>query len=251
MTEISMLKEQLEMSKVEAYVDGEGIINKDNYFDIIEGEGIINGQENITDLGDGSYEIVTEDGYVFETTFEPNEEEADDVKIEYVGKDEEPRITKITVEEKAEGGIEVIVETTNVEGGEYTYSYKKKEESEWTEAGVGSENRITINGLEEPGTYEIKVTIEIGEEVIERTVTVEIGAKGEIPEGAITIGEINWLGNGTAEVEIQASSEATGYTIPVPKEYNRRTMDRNRKWRENNRISTWRYSICKTNRWSK
>ena len=125
MTEISMLKEQLEMSKVEAYVDGEGIINKDNYFDILEGAGIINGEENITDLGDGSYEIVTEDGYVFETTFEPNEEEADDVKIEYVGKDEEPRITKITVEEKAEGGIEVIVETTNVEGL-YVYLFIKR-----------------------------------------------------------------------------------------------------------------------------
>ena len=217
MTEIASLKEQLDMSKVEAYIDGEGIINKDNYFDILEGAGIINGEENITDLGDGSYEIVTEDGYVFETTFEPNEEEADDVKIEYVGKDEEARITKITVEEKAEGGIEVIVETTNVEGGEYTYSYKKKEESEWTQAGVGSENRITINGLEEPGTYEIKVTIEIGEEVIERTVTVEIGAKGEIPEGAITIGEVKWIGDGTAEVEIQASSEATGYTIQYQK----------------------------------
>ena len=50
MTEISMLKEQLEMSKVEAYVEGEGIINKDNYFDILEGEGIINGQENINRL---------------------------------------------------------------------------------------------------------------------------------------------------------------------------------------------------------
>ena len=71
MTEITMLKEQLEMSKVEAYVEGEGIINKDKYFDILEGAGIINGEGNITDLGDGSYEIVTEDGYVFETTFEP------------------------------------------------------------------------------------------------------------------------------------------------------------------------------------
>ena len=157
MTEIASIKEQLDMSKVEAYIDGEGTINKDNYFDILEEAGIINGEEDITDLGDGSYEIVTEEGYVFETTFEPNEEEAEDVKIEYAGKDEEARITKITVEEKAEGGIEVTVETRNVEGGEYTYSYKKEGESNWTEAGRGSENRITINGIEEAGRYEIKV----------------------------------------------------------------------------------------------
>ena len=213
MTEIASIKEQLDMSKVEAYIDGEGTINKDNYFDILEEAGIINGEEDITDLGDGSYEIVTEEGYVFETTFEPNEEEAEDVKIEYAGKDEEARITKITVEEKAEGGIEVTVETRNVEGGEYTYSYKKEGESNWTEVGRGSENRITINGIEEAGRYEIKVEIEVGEEVIEKIVTIEIGEGEEIPEGAITFGEVIWIGDGTAEVEIQASSEATGYTI--------------------------------------
>ena len=50
MTEIAMLKEQLEMSKVEAYVDGEGTINKDNYFDILEGAGIINGEEEYNRL---------------------------------------------------------------------------------------------------------------------------------------------------------------------------------------------------------
>ena len=57
-----------------------GTINKDNYFDILEEAGIINGEEDITDLGDGSYEIVTDEGYVFETTFEPNEEEAEECK---------------------------------------------------------------------------------------------------------------------------------------------------------------------------
>ena len=204
------------MKKVEAYIDGKGKIDKDKYFDILEEAGIINGEEDITDLGDGSYEIVAEDEYVFETTFEPNEEEAEDVKIEYVGKDDEPRITKITVERNAQG-IEVTVETKNVEGGEYTYSYKKEGESEWTEAGRGSENRITINGIEEAGRYEIKVTIELEGEVIEKIVTVEIEEGEEVPEGAITFGEVNWIGDGTAEVEIQASSEATGYTIQYQK----------------------------------
>ena len=50
MTEIESIKEQLEMKKVEAYIDGKGKIDKDKYFDILEEAGIINGEEDITDL---------------------------------------------------------------------------------------------------------------------------------------------------------------------------------------------------------
>ena len=148
MSEVSRILEQLEMAKGSAYIDGAGDIDPDHYFDILEEEGIINDKEtDVVDNGDGSYDVTTEGDRVCEVTLEPD----GDLDIEYVGKNNEPRISSIKVTDKTENSISVEVVTKNVDNAEYTYSYKKTDEGEeaWQEAGKSNTNTFTFKWIRE------------------------------------------------------------------------------------------------------
>ena len=211
MTQIAQIQEQLEMAKGTAAIDGLGDIDTDHYFDIIEDEGIIGDKDtDVEDNGDGSYDVTTDGDYVFEVTPKPD----GDLDIEYVGKNNEPRISSIKVTDKTETSVSVEVFTKNVDEGEYTYSYKKTEEGEeaWQEAGTNSSNTFTFNGLENNTSYDIKVTVTTGDTTIEKTITVQLGTGAvEIPDNTITFGEVQWQGDGTAEMPI--STTESGYTL--------------------------------------
>ena len=223
MMQIAQTQEQLEMAKGSAAIDGAGQIDPDHYFDIIEEEGIIGDKDtDVVDNGDGSYDVTTDGDYVFEVTPTPD----GDVEIEYVGKNDEPRISQINVTDKTENSVTVEVVTKNVdssEGVEYTYSYKKTDEGEdtWTEAERGSSsNTFTFSGLENNTSYDVKVTVKLDDgTTIEKTITVQIGEAEppvvEVPDGTITFGEVQWQGDGTASMTI--STSAQGFTLEYQK----------------------------------
>ena len=215
MSEVSRILEQLEMAKGSAYIDGAGEIDPDHYFDILEEEGIIEDKEtDVVDNGDNTYDVTTEGDRVFEVTLEPN----GDLDIEYIGKNNEPRISEIKVTDKTENSISVEVVTRNVENAEYTYSYKKTAEGEetWQEAGSSSSNTFTFSGLENNTSYDIKVTVKLDDgTTIEKTITVQLGEETppvpEIPDNTITFGQAAWQGDGTANMQI--STTESGYTL--------------------------------------
>ena len=215
MTAVAQIQERLEMAKGSAFIDGQGDIDPDHYFDILEEEGIIGDKEtDVEDNEDGSYDVTTDGDYVFEVTPKPD----GDLEIEYVGKNDEPRISSINVTDKTDSSVTVEVVTKNVDNAEYTYSYKKTDESSWTDATTGSsDNTYTFSGLEGDGTsYDIKVTVTTGDDkTIEKTITVQVGETVppvvEVPDGTITFGQVAWQGDGTANMPI--STTESGYTL--------------------------------------
>ena len=214
MTRISQIQEQLEMAKGSAFIDGAGEIDPDHYFDILEEEGIIGDKDtDVEDNEDGSYDVTTDGDYVFEVTPTPD----GDLDIEYVGKNDEPRISSINVTDKTENSVSVEVTTKNVDGGEYTYSYKKTDDSSWTDATTGSsDNTYTFSGLENNTSYDIKVTVKLNDgTTLEKTITVQVGEEvppvPEIPDNTITFGQIVWQGDGTANMPISTTESA--YTL--------------------------------------
>ena len=205
MTAVAQIQEQLEMAKGSAFIDGQGDIDPDHYFDILEEEGIIGDKEtDVVNNGDGSYDVTTEGDRIFEVTPTPD----GDMDIEYVGKNDEPRISQIVVTDKTDSSVTVEVVTKNVDNAEYTYSYRKTDEGEenWQQAGSGSDSTFTISGLENNTSYDIKVTVTTGDTTIEKTITVQIGTGVvEVPDGTITFGQVAWQGDGTANMPISTT----------------------------------------------
>ncbi|MEE0768940.1 MAG: hypothetical protein UIT70_03600, partial [Clostridia bacterium] len=81
-TAIGEMREKLEMAKVPVYADGNGSYKVQDYWDRIESEGLIADKTvDIIDNGDGTYEVTTTPGYVFEITVEPNKEIAENIII--------------------------------------------------------------------------------------------------------------------------------------------------------------------------
>ena len=103
-TKIAQVREELELAKGPEYIEGNGKYNPDSYFERIETEGIIGNKDtDVIDNGDGTYEVTTTPGYVFEITVEPNKEIAENIIIgECIGKGENLSI-----------GIRVVKNTTN------------------------------------------------------------------------------------------------------------------------------------------
>ena len=221
MTSVAQIQEQLEMAKGSVYIDGAGEIDPDHYFDILEKEEIINDKDtDVEDNEDGSYDVTTDGDYVFEVTPAPD----GDIEIEYVGKNDEPRIRSINVTDKTENSVTVEIVTKNVDssdGVEYTYSYKKTDDSNWTEATSGSsDNTFTCSGLENNTSYDIKVTVKLDDgTTLEKTITVKIGTGVvEVPEGAITFGTASWSG-GTASITVSTNtSYQIEYKLSAPEE---------------------------------
>ena len=211
-TEIAQLQERLELAKLSAYINEEYKFNLDDYFQSLEDEGIIeNKEEDIVDNGDGTYEVTTDDGYIFEITVKPDKENPEEVEIEYSGKVDGPRIRKINATRVNDSTITVEVEAINAEGATYTYSYKKDGETNWVEASTGnSSNTYRFEGLDVNAGYSIKVKVEKDGKSVEKETTV--AAPGAIPggdealtEGTITVGKEQWS-NGQASIEVSTNT---------------------------------------------
>ena len=204
-TAIGEMREKLEMAKVPVYADGNGSYKVEDYWDRIESEGLITDKEvDKIDNGDGTYEITTTPGYVFEITVEPNEEIADNIIIgECIGKGENLKIG-LRVVNKTTNSIEI--EVVRAEGAsDFKYSIKKQGE-EYGEAQASEGTTYTFSRLTQGGIYTIKVeATKSGEQqVIERTVQV-----GEIPKAIY--GEVKWTENGQAQARIYTNEE--GYQL--------------------------------------
>ena len=204
-TEIGEMREKLEMAKVPVYADGNGLYKVQDYWDRIESEGLIADKTvDIIDNGDGTYEVTTTPGYVFEITVEPNKEIAENIIIgECIGKGENLSIG-IRVVKKTTNSIEI--EVVRAEGASnFKYSIKKQGE-EYGAAEEKSETRHVFSGLTQGGIYTIKVeaTKDGEQQTVEKTVQV-----GEIP--LAIDGDVIWTGNGQAEVRIYTNE--TEYQI--------------------------------------
>ena len=114
-TEIAGVRERLEMAEASAMADGAGRIDMDHYWEILEDEDIIGSKDTDVsdDDGDGTYEVVTDEGFIFDITPLPDEENTTDIVIDYVGTAEGPRISKIVVTEMTSNSVTIKVETTN------------------------------------------------------------------------------------------------------------------------------------------
>ena len=198
------MREKLEMAKVPVYADGNGSYKVEDYWDRIESEGLITDKEaDKIDNGDGTYEVTTTPGYVFEIIVEPNEEIADNIIIgDYIGKGENLGIG-VRVTNKTTNSIEI--EVVRAEGASnFKYSIKKQGE-EYGTAQESDEITYTFSGLTQGAIYTIKVeaTKNGEEQIVEKTVQV-----GEIPQ-AIK-GDVSWS-NGQAQVRIY--TEENGYQL--------------------------------------
>ena len=204
-TKIGEMREKLEMAKVPVYADGNGSYKVQDYWGRIESEGLIADKTvDIIDNGDGTYEVTTTPGYVFEITVEPNKEIAENIIIgECIGKGENLSIG-IRVVKKTTNSIEI--EVVRAEGASnFKYSIKKQGE-EYGAAEEKSETRHVFSGLTQGGIYTIKVeaTKDGEQQIVEKTVQV-----GEIP--LAIDGDVIWTGNGQASVRIYTEEE--GYQL--------------------------------------
>ena len=204
-TKIGEMREKLEMAKVPVYADGNGSYKVQDYWGRIESEGLIADKTvDIIDNGDGTYEVTTTPGYVFEITVEPNKEIAENIIIgECIGKGENLSIG-IRVVKKTTNSIEIEVVRAE-RASNFKYSIKKQGE-EYGAAEEKSETRHVFSGLTQGGIYTIKVeaTKDGEQQIVEKTVQV-----GEIP--LAIDGDVIWTGNGQAGVRIYTEEE--GYQI--------------------------------------
>jgi len=204
-TKIGEMREKLEMAKVPVYADGNGSYKVQDYWGRIESEGLIADKTvDIIDNKDGTYEVTTTPGYVFEITVEPNKEVAENIIIgECIGKGENLSIG-IRVVKKTTNSIEIEVVRAE-KASNFKYSIKKQGE-EYGAAEEKSETRHVFSGLTQGGIYTIKVeaTKDGEQQIVEKTLQV-----GEIP--LAIDGDVIWTGNGQASVRIYTEEE--GYQL--------------------------------------
>ena len=212
MTEIEEVREKLEMATGTAIIDGKGKTTIDDYFELIEHEGIIGNKDSDTlDNADGTYDVTTNEGFIFQVMPVPEKDNADDILINYVGEASGPRIKKITATTTTNSAT-IGVEAVNVENATYKYEYKKDGEDSWQTVEGENSSTCTINNLEENEIYIIRVTVEVASGGNKGTATREVNViTKEMPTGAITFEQAIWQGDGTASVVVHTSEE--GYTI--------------------------------------
>ena len=192
----------MEIIKSQIAIEDNGKQYIDKFWDEIIKEGIITSKADVINNEDGSYTIITNDGYIFDIT---QKEEGGNIEISYSGKGKltDPRIKEIKVLNRNTNSIEVQIEGMNLEGGKYSYSYKKEEQEEYIEASHNvSENRNVYNNLEANKIYDIKVEVQTSQGKAQKTIKV---STIEMPIDSITFGDIVWE-NEKAKVTINASN---------------------------------------------
>jgi len=151
------------MAKSPVFIEGLGKFNTDKYFEYIEKQGIINDKiKDVIDNGDGTYEVTTKPGYVFEIELVPTKEKSTDAEITYVGQvgKIKPVIQKIEVSATSTSitGKAII---TRLGNGTVEYYYKLKTAGDETYSkmeNVDNETGATqITGIVAGEEYTIKV----------------------------------------------------------------------------------------------
>ena len=162
-TDIATWKEKLELARNPIFIEGLGTFNPNKYFEYIEQQAMINNKNtDVIDNGDGTYEVTTKPGYVFEIELIPNKENPVDAQIEYIGQVGKlpPKVKSIKVIGKTGTSIEIQVEVVRLEGGKLSYYYKEVEEPESAYKEVKkdvTDVTATIGNLNDGKIYHIKV----------------------------------------------------------------------------------------------
>ncbi len=210
-TKIAQIQEALELAKLSVYLKNEGEFNLDDYLDQIVQDGIIN-KEDIVENDDGSYEITTDDGYIFEIKPIPDSENPSDVEIGYVGTEDGPRIRNIKVTNRTTNSISVEVETVNAEDATYKYEYRKdgEDDNSWKLAEESKSATCTITGLAGNQIYDIRVTVTTSEGNASKTTS---ATTGELEVGTIEFEEYVWQGDGTSSIIIRNNSTDPSYHL--------------------------------------
>ena len=206
---IASAREELEIAEANAAIDGKGHIDMDHYWDLVEEDGIINDKDtDIYDNGDGSYDIITDEDFIFNITPLPDEENTTDIVIDYEGKFEGPRITGIDTIEKTSNSVTIKVSVINATNPKFKYEYKKEGETEWTTIEGEEGDTCIITGLEQKQVYNVRVTVETsrGSAVKETNILA-----GELITAPIEFSMPVWK-DGKASVTI-TTSDKEGYTL--------------------------------------
>ena len=206
---IASAREELEIAEANAAIDGKGHIDMDHYWDLVEEDGIINNKDtDIYDNGDGSYDIITDEDFIFNITPLPDEENTTDIVIDYEGKFEGPRITGIDTIEKTSNSVTIKVSVINATNPKFKYEYKKEGETEWTTIEGQEGDTCIITGLEQKQVYNVRVTVETsrGSAVKETNILA-----GELITAPIEFSMPVWK-DGKASVTI-TTSDKEGYTL--------------------------------------
>ena len=206
---IASAREELEIAEANAAIDGKGHIDMDHYWDLVEEDGIINDKDtDIYDNGDGSYDIITDEDFIFNITPLPDEENTTDIVIDYEGKFEGPRITGIDTIEKTSNSVTIKVSVINATNPKFKYEYKKEGETEWTTIEGQEGDTCIITGLEQKQVYNVRVTVETsrGSAVKETNILA-----GELITAPIEFSMPVWK-DGKASVTI-TTSDKEGYTL--------------------------------------
>jgi len=161
-TDIANWKEKLELAKGPVIIDGLGTFDPDKYFEYIEEQGIIEDKEtDVEDNEDGTYEVTTKPGYIYQIELVPTKENPKDAEIEYVGQAGElpPKIIKLTLTESDDKtSAQVSIEVKRGEGATYKYYWKEAGGEYGTAFYTGAELTQTITGLNlNEKTYIVKV----------------------------------------------------------------------------------------------
>ncbi|MCI8272788.1 MAG: hypothetical protein HFJ55_01740 [Clostridia bacterium] len=146
----------------------QGSLSSEEYFEILKNNEIISdttvGGDNISEPkinedGSKTYEIMSDDGYVFEATIYPDGK----IKTEYQGKKDKlpPKIRKITVINKQTRSFDVNVEVDRLENGTISYYYKEANTNEYIALKEDTKDlTASFTNLEEGKIYNIKVVVE-------------------------------------------------------------------------------------------
>ncbi len=179
-TGIANWKEKLEMAKNSVIIDGLGTFNPDKYFEYLQEQGIIEDKEtDVVDNEDGTYDVITKPGYIFQIELVHSKENPTDAEIEYIGQSGKmaPIIKRIKVS-STQTSITAKAIITGLGNGTVTYYYKpaEAEDSSYQEiTNINSETGATQKTEIAAGEkYMIKVVAK--NEIGEVTKTVEVTA---------------------------------------------------------------------------
>ena len=203
MQEKEALNEKLQLAKATLLTSFDDKGNRkeltvDNYIEELIKEGIID-RDDVTDNGDGTKQVTTEDGDVITVR---KDEETGEIITEIEGKaDKLPVKIKEIKLTTSTNSIKVDVEVKRGEGAKYKYYYKKQDTTDaFKLAKESNSTSYTIENLEQNVTYVIKVEATNENGTVSKEAT---GRTVEIPDAqtAIEFSSPIW-NNGKAEVTI-------------------------------------------------
>ena len=213
---IDLAKQSKEEQLIASYKDRIGIVGinwslkrqlddtvtVDDLWQDMQNAGIIeNKDKDVEKMDDnGNYIITVPEGYKFHIHIN----EYDDVEVDYIGKEDNllPYIKEITVISQTTNSVELQVSVSRLNGGTLSYYYKQKDEpSENYQLVKGDTTDLTVSitGLTDKTTYEIKVEATNENGTTEKVTEVLIGElKGIITQK----GETQW-NNRTATIHLE------------------------------------------------